>query len=120
MYGYADACQIDRSYGNIFTTPLAELYASSGHEKSIIAAEQRLEQTCADCKFFGACSGYPIAEDGYEYHELDENGAIKCIVQKGMLQYIEYRLIEEGIIEGGAIDLSKLKNIDIEPEIAHV
>ncbi len=122
MFGYADASsyQPDRSYGNIFTTPLAELYASSGHEKSILAAEQRLEQTCVDCKFFGACSGYPIAEDGYEYHELDENGAIRCIVQKGMLQYIEYRLLEEGIIEGGAIDLSKLKTIDTDREIAHV
>jgi uncharacterized protein len=120
MYGYADAYQIDRSYGNIFTTPLAELYASDRHERSILAAEQRLEQTCVDCKFFGACSGYPIAEDGYEYHELDENGAIRCIVQKGMLQYIEYRLIEEGIIEGESIDLSRLKNIDSEREIAHV
>ncbi len=120
MYGYADAYQLDRSYGNIFTTPLAELYASPQHEKSILAAEQRLEQTCVDCKFFGACSGYPIAEDGYEYHELDEHGAIRCIVQKGMLQYIEYRLLEEGIIEGGTIDLSKLKNIDNELEIAHV
>jgi hypothetical protein len=36
------------------------------------------------------------------------------------LQYIEYRLLEEGIIEGGTIDLSKLKNIDAELEIAHV
>jgi uncharacterized protein len=120
VFGYADGYQIDRSYGNIFTTPLAELYASSGHEQSILAAERRLEQTCVDCKFFGACSGYPIAEDGYEYHELDENGAIKCTVHKGMLQYIEYRLLEEGIIEGGAIDLSKLKNTNAELEIARV
>jgi uncharacterized protein len=120
IYSYADAYQIERSYGNIFTTPLAELYDSAGHEASILAAERRLEQTCVDCKFFGACSGYPIAEDGYEYHELDENGAIRCIVHKGMLQYIEYRLMEEGIIEGGSIDISKLKNIDIEREIAHV
>ena len=120
LYGYADAYQLERSYGNLFTTPLMELYASPQHEHSIVSAERRLEQTCVDCKFFGACSGYPIAEDGYEYHELDEDGAIRCIVQKGMLQYIEYRLLEVGIIEGGAIDLSKLKNIDVEPEIAHV
>jgi uncharacterized protein len=120
MYGYADAYQIDRSYGNLFTTPLTELFASPQHERSILAAEQRLEQTCVDCKFFGSCSGYPIAEDGYEYHELDENGAIRCIVQKGMLQYIEYRLLEEGIIERGAINLDRLKNIDTNREIAHV
>ncbi len=120
VYGYADAYQLNLSYGNLFTTHLTELYASAGHEASILAAERRLEQTCVDCKFFGACSGYPIAEDGYEYHELDENGAIKCIIQKGMLQYIEYRLIEEGIIEGGSLDLSKLKNLDTELEIAHV
>ena len=120
LYGYADAYQIDRSYGNLFATPLAELFASPQHEKSILAAEQRLEQTCIDCKFFGACNGYPIAEDGYEYHELDENGAIKCIVQKGMLQYIEYRLLEEGIIESGVVNLNRLKVVEVDREIAHV
>ncbi len=120
MYGYADAYQIDRSYGNLFTTPLAELYASSQHERSILAAEQRLEQTCVNCKFFGSCNGYPIAEDGYEYHELDENDAIKCIVNKGMLQYIEYRLLEEGIIESGVVNLNRLKTVDVDREIAHV
>lgn len=120
LYGYADAYQIDRRYGNLFTTPLGALYANPEHERSILAAEQRLEQTCINCKFFGACSGYPIAEDGYEYHELDEDGAIRCIVQKGMLQYIEYRFLEEGIITSGTINLDRLKNIDVDREIAHV
>ncbi len=120
LCGYADDYQPERSYGNLFTTPLGELFASSQHEQSILAAERRLEATCANCKFFGSCSGYSIAEDGYEYHELDEHGAIRCIVQKGMLQYIEYRLIEAGVIEAGTIDLSKLKNIELELEIAHV
>jgi uncharacterized protein len=99
LYSYADAYNIERSHGNIFTTPLAQLVASSGHERAIVAAEHRLEQTCSGCKYFGACSGYPMAEDGYEYHELDEQGAIKCIVDRGMMHYIEYRLQEEGIID---------------------
>jgi uncharacterized protein len=120
MYGYADAYQIERSYGNLFTTPLGELYASQNHERSILAAEARLQQTCVNCKFFGACGGYPIAEDGYEYHELDEDGAIRCIVHKGMLQYIEYRLIEEGIISGGMVDLQRLKIQTVDREVQHV
>jgi uncharacterized protein len=120
MYGYADAYQIERSYGNLFTTPLGELYASQNHERSILAAESRLQQTCVNCKFFGACGGYPIAEDGYEYHELDEDGAIRCIVHKGMLQYIEYRLIEEGIISGGMVDLQRLKIQTVDREVQHV
>lgn len=120
LYGYADAYQIDRSYGNLFDTSLGELYASSQHQQSILAAEQRLEQTCINCKFFGACSGYPIAEDGYEYHELDPDGSIRCIVHKGMLQYIEYRLIEEGILERGAVNLDRLQNFQIDREILHV
>jgi uncharacterized protein len=113
VYGYADVYVDGRSYGNIFTTSLADLYGGSKHEESIVAAENRLNLTCANCKFFGACSGYPIAEDGYEYHELDEDGAIQCIVHKGMLQYIEYRLIEEGIINEGTVDLQQLKSITV-------
>jgi uncharacterized protein len=120
VYGYADAYQIDRSYGNIFTTALGDLYGGEQHEQSILAAEQRLEQTCVNCKFFGACCGYPIAEDGYEYHELAPDGSIRCIVHKGMLQYIEYRLIEAGIIDGGIVDLQWLKVATIDREVQHV
>jgi uncharacterized protein len=111
VYGYADAYVVGRSYGNIFTTSLHELYGSHKHEESILSAESRLNQTCISCKFFGACSGYSIAEDGYEYHELDEHGGIRCIVHKGMLQYIEYRLIEEGVIVDGTLDLQQMKSI---------
>jgi uncharacterized protein len=120
MYGYADGYQIDRSYGNIFTTPLGDLFEGNNHERSILAAEQRLEQTCINCKFFGACGGYPIAEDGYEYHELETDGSIRCIVHKGMLQYIEYRLIEEGIINGGIVNLQRLKATTLDREVQHV
>jgi uncharacterized protein len=113
LYGYADAYVVGRSYGNIFTTPLHDLYSSQKHEESILSAENRLNQTCVNCKFFGSCSGYSIAEDGYEYHELDDDGGIRCIVHKGMLQYIEYRLIEEGIISGGTVDLQQIKSIPL-------
>lgn len=120
LYGYADAYEIDLSYGNIFTTPLGDLFSGKKHEQSILAAEQRLEQTCVNCKFFGACCGYPIAENGYEYNELDPDGTIRCIVHKGMLQYIEYRLIEEGIINGGIVDLQRLKVVQVDREVQHV
>ena len=119
LYSYADAYNIDRSYGNLFNTPLRDLYASPQHNNSIAAAEQRLEQTCVNCKFFGACSGYPIAEDGYEYNEIDENGAIRCIIHKGMLQYIEHRLQEEGVIANGYLNMERLKIRDANTEAAY-
>lgn len=120
LYGYADAYEIDRSYGNIFNTSLGELFGGEKHEQSILAAELRLEQTCNNCKFFGACGGYPIAENGYEYNELNPDGSINCVIHKGMLQYIEYRLIEEGILNGGSVNLQHLKVVNIDREVQHV
>ena len=37
-----------------------------------------------------------------------------------MLQYIEYRLIEEGIINGGIVDLQRLKVVQVDREVQHV
>ena len=65
---------------------------------------------CGNCKFFGSCSGYPIAEGSRDYNNLDEHDPNRCIVDRGILQYIEYRLIEAGIIdpEAGVIIGDKL------------
>lgn len=111
VYSYADAYNIDLSHGNIFTTPVEELIFGERHQKVIEYAEDRMAATCSSCSYFGSgCSGYPIAEGSNEYNELDKQGAIRCIVDQGTLQYIEYRLKQAGIIDSktGAINLEKI------------
>ncbi|MBW4598541.1 MAG: hypothetical protein KME29_02750 [Calothrix sp. FI2-JRJ7] len=40
------------------------------------------------------CSGFPVAEGNLEYNVVDEQGAIRSYVDKGILKHIEYRLQE--------------------------
>jgi uncharacterized protein len=98
LYSYADAYEIDRSHGNIFTTPLNDLVSGERHQQVIDAATQRIVAACQDCPYFGSCSGYPVAEESVGYNMIDENGMPRCVVEKGILKYIEARLIEAGII----------------------
>jgi uncharacterized protein len=111
VYSYADAYEIDRSHGNIFTDSLTKLIDSSSHEQAIVAAESRIEQTCLDCKYFGSCSGYPIAEGSREYTEVDTNGTPQCIVERGILEYIEARLQTADILDGKTMTI----NDDLRP-----
>lgn len=110
LYSYADAYETDRSHGNVFTTPLGELIGGIRHQKIVEAAEERMVSTCSSCPYFGSCSGYPIAEGSRQYNEIDERGAIRCIVDRGTLEHIEYRFKQAGIIDvkTGAINLDKI------------
>lgn len=110
MYSYSDAYDVSCSHGNIFNTSLEDIIHSPAHEKILQAAEERMLAVCSECKFFGSCSGYPMAEGVKDYnniHVLDSN---RCVVDRGILEYIEYRLIEGGIInpETGFVDTRKL------------
>lgn len=110
IYSHADAYNIELSHGNIFTTPLTELISGESHQKVIKYAKERIASTCSGCPYFGKqCSGFPMAEGNLEYNEVDERGAIRCIVDRGTLEYIEYRLKEAGIIDNlGTINIEKL------------
>lgn len=85
---------------------MEDLIKGEAHQQVITAAEERMVATCSSCPYFGSCSGYPIAEGSVEYNEFDERGAIHCIVTKGVLQHIEYRLKQAGIINPVTGELS--------------
>ncbi|WP_019502067.1 radical SAM protein [Pseudanabaena sp. PCC 6802] len=109
VYSYTDAYS-GLSHGNIFTTSLESLIKGASHHEVIAAAEERMAATCSTCPFFGSCTGYPVAEGSKEYNELDERGVIRCIVTKGVLQHVEYRLKQAGIINPatGELNLNRL------------
>lgn len=121
VYSYADAYNIERSHGNIFTTPIKDLIEGERHQQVIANAEARMAATCSSCPYFGSgCTGYPVAEGSLEYNEIDERGAIRCIVDKGILQHIEHRLKQAGIIDikTGKIHLAKLNLPEAEASLA--
>ena len=98
VYSYADAYNIDFCHGNLLTTPLGEIIQGRGHQKVIAAANKRIESACKSCQYFGSCNGYPAAEESVGYNLIDERGNAQCFQVKRILQYIEQRLKETGII----------------------
>ncbi len=122
IYSHADAYNIELSHGNIFTTPLQKLIDGKSHQKVIEYAEERIAATCSGCPYFGKqCSGFPVAEGNLEYNEVDQQGAIRCIVDRGTLEHIEYRLKEAGIIDNPSnINIEKLNLANRVPSLACV
>ncbi|MEH2252199.1 radical SAM protein [Nostoc sp.] len=120
IYSYADAYEIERSHGNIFTTPLTDLIVGERHRQIIIEAEERMAATCSTCPYFGSCSGSPVAEGSRQYNDIDEWGAIRCIVDQGTLQHIEYRLKQARIInpQTGKLDIEQIKLPAFVPSLA--
>jgi uncharacterized protein len=100
LYSYADIYNTQLSHGNIFQYPLSELIHSSGHRRAIDAAEARIKTVCPKCKHFGhGCGGYPAAEESPNSGEVIQNGTVSCVKDQGILDYIEQRLCEIGIID---------------------
>ncbi|MGJ5632658.1 radical SAM protein [Nostoc sp. CALU 1950] len=110
VYSYADAYNPNFCHGNLFTTSMEEIVLGIGHQKAIAAAEKRIISTCTSCRYFGSCTGYPVAELSISYNQIDKQGKIYCVREKEVLQHIEIRLIQAGIID--PINGS-LKNIEL-------
>jgi len=110
-YADAEAYDPDYSYGNIFTTPLRELFASANRKKSLEASELRMAASCAKCPYFGACSGYTKGEYVESFADSPRVGDILlCTVERGLLQYIEKRLRETGLYgDPTRADLDRLR-----------
>ncbi|MBW4689710.1 MAG: radical SAM protein [Komarekiella atlantica HA4396-MV6] len=99
IYSYADAYNSNFCHGNLFTTAMEEIVLGIAHQKAIAAAEERIISTCTSCRFFGSCSGYPVAELSIPNNQIDKQGRIYCHREKEVLQHIEIRLIQAGIID---------------------
>lgn len=98
-YSYGDPYQ-DRNWtlGNLFRSPLRDIIEGPAFDKSARAAEERMAANCMKCKYFGACDGYPIAEDGGSYRELTPENVRRCVVERDVLEHIERRLRATGLV----------------------
>ena len=52
---------------------------------------------CRPCRFYGSCDGYPVAEEAGRYRWFT-GGRAECVAAKSMLEFIERRLVEIGVI----------------------
>lgn len=110
LYSYADLYNPERCHGNIFQHSLSELVVSAGHHRAIDAAEARMKSICPECRHFArGCSGYPVAEESPNSGEVTHDNKVSCVRDQGILDYIERRLREMGIIDpiSGHVDLPK-------------
>jgi len=103
LYGQADAYDTGRSWGNIFCTPLAEILESPARHTSVLGAEARMASACLRCPYFGACNGFPVAENRRRYDDTIHDGQVECVVERGLFQHLERRLTEAEQQFGGGI-----------------
>jgi uncharacterized protein len=99
VYSYGESLP-GFSHGNLFESPMQDCILSPGHIAACEKAEARMRATCHKCRFFKSCDGGPMADEaGRHRSTLGAGDAIECIVEQGMLEYLERRLIELGVID---------------------
>ncbi|HEX7836687.1 MAG TPA: radical SAM protein [Kofleriaceae bacterium] len=94
LYSQADAYDAERSWGNIFRSPMAEILGSEPRARSVLDAESRMATACLHCSYFGACNGFPLAEDNRRYADAIHGGRVACVVERGLFHHLERRLHE--------------------------
>jgi uncharacterized protein len=97
IYSYGNAYDPEFCHGNFFTEPMDAIRESAGHRRAVDTAAERMAEVCTSCRFFGSCSGYPIAEEAPLQQR--QGSSLSCDVDRPMLEYIERRLQELGGID---------------------
>jgi uncharacterized protein len=100
LYSYADTFGMPLSHGNLADEAMHTIVGGTRHLRAIEAAELRIKAICPDCKHYGrACTGYPMAEESPVRSDPKPVGqGAACTRERGILDYIEWRLLELGII----------------------
>lgn len=94
--------RFERSLGNLFTTPLDRILGSPEFHDATEAIQGRMARTCRPCQYYGrACTGDPIGESQQDFCEREDDGSLRCVVARGLIQHIEQNLARAGTIAGG-------------------
>jgi uncharacterized protein len=96
VYSYGNAYDTEFRHGNLFRTAMQDIVSSPGHQLAIETAAARMAAVCHSCRFYGSCSGYPIAEEAPLQQRNGE--PLACNIDRPMLEYVERRLLELGSI----------------------
>jgi uncharacterized protein len=99
VYSYNDIHNRTRSYGNLLDTPLATLLAGPVRTKVVAQTSAQVQATCHRCPHFGrTCNSYPVAEGAQDSWERNPDGSIRCTAFSGLIEHIEMRLAEAGLL----------------------
>ena len=95
--------------GNLFEQPISEIYEGEVFDRSCHAAEARMAANCTRCEYFGACDGYPIAEEQSNCRETGSGGVRACVFDRQILAHVEGRLRASGVLDHLPGDASELE-----------
>ncbi|MBE9211901.1 radical SAM protein [Plectonema cf. radiosum LEGE 06105] len=87
VYPHGDAYVPIGLMGNLFHQPLSEILVSQAHTNATKVRMQRAE-TCRRCKFDRKCTQLSIAEAIPSERFYDEAGALQCLIDKPMIQFM--------------------------------
>ena len=97
VYTYGE--RFGRTAGNLFATPLDRILAGDDYAETLQAIRARMQSTCSRCPHYQrACMGDPIGESCQDFIEHDDDGSVRCIVARGVIDHLEQRLRERGNI----------------------
>jgi len=99
LYSNADAYNPKLCHGNIFRTSLPMIVKSATHLHAIELANQRMDSVCPECRYYGVCSGFFMAEATPEQRYVDDLGHLKCGIALPVQRYIEDLLIKSGLVD---------------------
>jgi hypothetical protein len=89
VFGRPEAGDGGPAYGDLLHAPLQQIVTSAAHQRSIAASERRMAAACAPCRFYGVCTGGPVAE-------APASAGPACAVVRPMLELVERRLCAGG------------------------
>jgi uncharacterized protein len=89
--------ETEPSYGNIFTTPFAELRNSPAYHAVTERSRVRIAAVCLQCPYYGACAGHYMDDITFAQMSFDATGAATCAIARPMISYIIDRLHETGL-----------------------
>ncbi|HMJ11349.1 MAG TPA: radical SAM protein [Polyangiaceae bacterium] len=99
VYGYNERLDQAFSSGNVFYQPFAEIAAGAPYRRNAERAQQRMDDVCTGCEYFGQhCSGRMVADGGVTALERNAEGGLDCIVTRGLFAHIEQRLREGNVL----------------------
>lgn len=97
VYTYGE--RFGHTTGNLFETPLDRVLASDAYAHTLEGIRARVSRTCGTCTHYRrACMGDPVGESCQDFVEYDDEGGVRCVVARGVIDHLEQRLRERGHI----------------------
>lgn len=96
VFSNADAYDCERRHINAFQTPLTEEEISTGWQRSLVESRRRVADACVACPFYGACSGFYMAEATELQRAVGVDGRHVCGIVRPLQEYISRLVSDSG------------------------